>query len=172
MPPSTPAPDGNATAPHWLADFFFGQVEAAREARIADPGLPAYPWLPDGTTYRPLEGAPAYPLSFVYSATTKRYPVLINLDELRRNVHLALAGTPDTRTPQQKSRDAWAAYQAAKARFEAKYERRDSSGSATAPGTATGEGEARQAAGSPQDGVPDGSEPEASGPTEGPPPAA
>jgi hypothetical protein len=153
----TNAHDGNA---NWLADFFFAPIQAERERREEDPGLPAYPWDVHGKPSL-FEGHD-YPLSYVAAARTKRYPVLINLDELRRSVHLALAGTPDTRTPQQKSRDAWAAYQAAKE----KYERRDSRSDRGA-----GAPEARQAPSDAQDRPANGQEPQASGPPEGAPPA-
>jgi hypothetical protein len=107
----------------WLVGWYEDQVwldgETLRK-RTSTDGYPAYPWLPDGT---PLElggdgGARApWHISFVVSSLV-RYPPLFNLDELRRGVHLALAGTPDTRTPQQKTKDAWAAYQAAKVKYE------------------------------------------------------
>jgi hypothetical protein len=80
----------------------------------SDPGLPAYPWLPDGTPVRIDQGA--LPVSFVDAARNKCRP-LFNLDQLHRGVLAALAGTPDTRTPAQRRHDDWVAYQAAKEKW-------------------------------------------------------
>lgn len=152
----------------WVADWFFGQVQDEIERRDADPGLPAYPWDCHGKPSK-FEGHDL-PLSYVAAVRTKRFPVLINLDELRRSVMLALAGTPDVRTPQQKSRDAWRDYQAAKE----KYERGSSAAGSTGPGGAAITGRlqtgARQGTGSPQGSPADGQEPEAGRQAEGPAP--
>ncbi len=101
-----------AESAHWLAEH---GVQPYATQMPKDPGVPAYPWLPDWTPLT-LEGGP-WPVSFVASACGK-YHALFNLDQLRRGVLGALKGQPDIRTPAQRRSDEWKAFQEAKKRWD------------------------------------------------------
>lgn len=105
----------------WLDDWWWEQrgVGGWRAFITADPGLPAYPWLPDGSPIRVGDdGAEGpMPVSFVAAARNKFHP-LMNLDQLHRCVLEGLKTRKwDTRTPAQRRADDWAAYKAAKERW-------------------------------------------------------